>query len=225
MTSKEDLSEFATLRAAVLEEREPTPEAPQLSQPERDALKAALVARFGSAPAASAAPTPKIASLAQVRSQRSRQVLGACTAFLAIAAALFLWFRPASEAPLGDYEIHVTGAAATTRAASSADRREILASGPDVRVEVVVRPEKPVAAPVAAFAYVHRGGAWQSAPGILETSTSGSVRLVATSGAFQGASELKVIVGPARSLTQNAAQKAAAEGARRGLHVFSIDVR
>lgn len=113
---------------------------------------------------------------------------------LAMAAGLWLVFRSPDTLP--GYTVEVSAQAASTRGVVEARGAVIEASGPPVRVEIVLRPATREVASVAAFAFVRRQGSWATAPGELVVAASGAARLVGDSESFRGAEELRVVLGP-----------------------------
>jgi hypothetical protein len=175
-------------------------------------LGADVEARIAERLAGPAATAPSPAR----RRSRARWVPFVAGGALAAAAAVALAVRTRPETELPAYAVSLVTAARDVRGvAPEAD--DVVDLHPETRFELVARPVRPTAVPVAGrAAIVHAGSArvW-SVP--VEASAEGAVRVAGNAGAlFPGPGEYDVVlaIAPAAALPDDAHLLSMAEGAR-----------
>ncbi|AUX45863.1 uncharacterized protein SOCE26_073590 [Sorangium cellulosum] len=205
-----------------------------LSDAERDEIEARVVAALGAvapaeqaAPAETAAPAQKVApaeELAPASSPRAKVVvvpwwrrpafaLAAAGSLAAVLAALVV-LRPARAPALPAYALALASGEGEERGAAPAPGAAPRL-GPGSRVELILRPERPVQGPIAVRGALVQGGRARAWTPPVEISPDGAVRIAGTReavfpGVPDGAWDIVLAVGRAEALPADPAAAAAA---------------
>lgn len=150
-----------------------------------------------------------------------RRTAGAVTALALAAATALAVSKGTSIESLPSYALEVSGEQETRSGSRASEPRDAatctLRAGDDGSFELLARPADRVGGAIAVQAFLVKGGEVTPWPGHLEVSPNGSVRVLDSSLALAGASELRLVIGRAGLVTATdapAKAKGVANGGR-----------